>query len=781
MRCPRFIYPLKCSRLPDSAGTKGIHLHQLMKLGFNVPNTFICDWKAYQRFLSKDDRLESCLRHQLEDIVDPAKAYAVRSSANLEDNLGFSFAGQFDTFVNVQGIDDIIEAINSVWLSIQTPVVHAYLEHHKIQASDLLMAVLIQEMVQPIYSGVALSKNPVTGADEIVIEAVIGEGVQLVQSGVTPDRWISRWGYWLEKTEKSKVPFSLVEKIAKQVKEIASHLCYPVDTEWVFDGQTLYWVQAREITALNTHNIYSNYLSREMMPGMLKPLSFGISAPLMSSSVLRWLREIIGDFGVSPQDLVKPFYYRAYFNMGAIGAIFKKFGFPAESIELLIDAMPPGAQKPKIKPTFTTLTRVPGILLFLLRQIRFVSKTHRVLDILGSQIQHFSKDPLFELSPKEILSAVSQHNQIVEEIAYRASLSLFLLSMFNRVLKRQLARRGIEFSDFEITEDMPDLDDYYPSKSLSELYYQYCALPPEKKIALSSYPYGHLQEMDGLDRFLEEFANLLDRFGHLGDSGNDFSIPPWCETPDLVLKMVTDYQPTDNFQTPKINLADLKARRQVSPIFLFFYHRVRDYQFLREKASSLYTRGKVIYRYYYQALGQHYTHLGFLENPEDIFYLTPFQVENLVHDEDNSINYHSIVEKIKQDMFMLKDIHLPTIIYGDNPPPLNRDASFKILAGISTSIGIYSGCACVVKNLQNFSKLQQGDVLIIPYSDVSWAPLFARAGALVSEAGGMLSHGSIIAREYNIPAIVSVEMATSIPDGTLLTVDAHNGLVQIHE
>jgi pyruvate,water dikinase len=764
-----------------SAGTKGASLHLLMKHGFNVPNTFICDWKAYQRFLTKDDRLESCLRHQLKDIIAPDKTYAVRSSANLEDNLGHSFAGQFDTFLNVRGVDEIMQAIKSVWLSIQTPVVHAYLEHLDIEDSDLLMAVLIQEMVKPIYSGVALSKNPVTGADEIVIEAVVGEGTQLVQSGITPDRWINRWGYWLEKAEQSQVPFTLVEKIAEQLKEIASRLSYPVDTEWVFDGQSLYWVQAREITALNTHNIYSNYLSREMMPGMLKPLSFGISAPLMSNSVLRWLREMIGDFNVSPQDLVKPFYYRAYFNMGAMGEIFNKFGFPTESIEMLIDVMPPGAQKPKIKPTLKTLSCVPCICLFLIRQIRFVRKTHRVLDKLESEIQRFSKHQLLELSPKEILSAVSRHNQIVEEIAYYASLSLFLLSMFNRVLKRQLASRGIEFSTFEVTENMPELDQYYPSTGLHELYNHYCALPPEKKTALSCLAYHQLQEIDGLDTFLEQFSALLDQFGHLGDSGNDFSIPPWRETPDEVLKMVTDYQPTANFQAPKINLLDLKARRQVTPMFLFFYHRVRNLQLLREKASNLYTRGKVIYRYYFLALGQQFTASGFLDNPEDIFYLSPSQVKQMVHDEDISDVYRSIVDQAKQDMLRLKDVQLPTIIYGEDPPPLTADASTKIMAGISTSIGVYTGPACVVKNMQEFPKLQQGDVLIIPYSDVSWAPLFTRAGALVSEAGGMLSHGSIVAREYNIPAIVSVDMATSIPDGTRLTVDAHNGLVHIHD
>lgn len=781
MRCPRFIYPLKCSRTPVSAGTKGVNLSQLMKLGFNVPNTYVCDWKAYQRYLSGDNRLESCLRKQLEAVIEPAKIYAVRSSANLEDNLEYSFAGQFDTFLNVQTIEDILQSIKSVWRSVQTPVVHAYIEHHDIGDNELLMAVLIQEMVKPVFSGVALSKNPVTGADEIVIEAVIGEGVQLVQSGISPDRWINRWGRWIEKSELSKISLSIITEIKEQLLKMTSHLGFPVDAEWVFDGQNLYWVQVREITALKSYNIYSNYLSREMMPGMLKPLSFGIGASLMSRSVLRLLTEMLGDFGVSPQDLVKLFYFRAYFNMGAIGAIFKKFGFPPESLEMLIIDLPPGTQKPKMKPTYKTLTRIPGILLFLIRNRDFVRKAHYELNKIEKDIKRFSENQLAEISSKEILTALSHHNQIVEEIAYYASFSLFLLSMYNRVLKRQLSRRGIAFNDFEVTENMPELDSYYPSKGLRELYCQYSALPPETREVLNASTYSQLFEIDGLDGFLEKFSDLLDQFGHLGDSGNDFSIPPWRETPDLVLKVVTDFQPTDHFQPQKIKLADLKAQRQISPIFMFFYQRVRDYQFLRERASCLYTRGKVIYRYFYMAIGQQFCKKGSLENPEDIFYLTPAQVDQMVQDTEKSTEFQKIVEQIKQDMLRLKEVPLPTVIYGDNPPPIVNEAATKTMAGISVSIGVYTGCACVVNNFHEFQKLQQGDVLIIPHSDVSWAPLFTRAGALVSESGGMLSHGSIVAREYNIPAIVSVERATSIADGTLLTVDAHNGLVQIHE
>jgi pyruvate,water dikinase len=122
---------------------------------------------------------------------------------------------------------------------------------------------------------------------------------------------------------------------------------------------------------------------------------------------------------------------------------------------------------------------------------------------------------------------------------------------------------------------------------------------------------------------------------------------------------------------------------------------------------------------------------------------------------------------------------LPPIIYGDTPPPV-QDSSLERLVGIPTSIGYYTGKVATVRGIQDFPKVKQGDVLVIPYSDVGWTPLFARAGAVVSESGGLLSHSSIVAREYNIPAVVSADGAMRLQDQTIVTVNGHTGEVFIH-
>jgi len=194
----------------------------------------------------------------------------------------------------------------------------------------------------------------------------------------------------------------------------------------------------------------------------------------------------------------------------------------------------------------------------------------------------------------------------------------------------------------------------------------------------------------------------------------------------------------------------------------------------------LYTHGYGLFRYYFLALGEHFVKRGLIDTSEDIFYLTFSQVRDLVNGKTPAEDLRLEITRHKKDMERFENILVPTVIYGDEIPPV-REPNMDVLSGIPTSIGHYTGKVKVVKGIQDFTKVNHGDVLVIPYSDVGWTPLFARAGAVVAESGGLLSHSSIVAREYNIPAVVSVEGATLMPDETTVTVDGHKGEVLIHK
>jgi len=211
-----------------------------------------------------------------------------------------------------------------------------------------------------------------------------------------------------------------------------------------------------------------------------------------------------------------------------------------------------------------------------------------------------------------------------------------------------------------------------------------------------------------------------------------------------------------------------------------FHRRARNFRLLREQISSSYTYGYGLFRYYYLALGEHLAQRGFLDDAQDVFFLYDAEIRQLLTDNQSDFDPRLIVSKHKEDIKRYENIALPSVIYGDDPPPI-EDPSQDKLVGVPTSIGHYTGKVSVVRGIKDFNKVQKGDVLVIPYSDVGWTPLFARAGAVVAESGGLLSHSSIVAREYNIPAVVSVIGATQLQDQTLVTVNGHNGEVLIHD
>ncbi len=775
----RYILSLKERRLPRSAGNKALNLRRLMDNGIRIPLTYVCTWEAYRQYIGNDVSLVQALRGELAGIVDPQKIYAVRSSANIEDSLERSFAGQFKSMLNLQGVDNVLQAVWSVWSSTQAAVVQAYLERHNISTQELLMAVIVQEMVKPVYSGVALSKNPVTGGDEIVVEAVRGEGVQLVQTGVTPDRWVNKWGYWLEKPKESNIPMSLVEQIVAETKIIAAKLRHNVDLEWVWDGTSLYWVQAREITTLNQRNVYSNYMPREMLPGMIKPLIFTVNIPMLNSIWINLLETITGKLGIQPEDLAKSFYYRVYFNMGKLGDIFESLGFPRESVEMLMGSLPKGAARPTFKPSLKTFTRLPWLIPFMLDKWTLGPKMRRALPRLEERVKTTPYCDLETWSEPELLTAIDRHSRLMREVAYFNVMGPLMMGMYNRVLQTRLAKLGVEFTNFDLTEGMPDILEFDPATHLRRLNALFRAFPVDLQEKIRSASYPEFQQMEGLGDFPQRVADLLARFGHLSDNGNDFSAVPWREKPEMMLKLVTDFEPGREEANQKVRYAELKASGKTNWHFNLFYQRAREFRLLREHVSGLYTHSYGLFRYYFLALGQHFTRRGLIDAPEDVYYLTRAQVTALASGETPQTDLRAEIARHKTDMERFRDISLPTVVYGDEVPPV-REANMDALSGIPTSIGHYTGKTKVVRGIQDFPKVKQGDVLVIPYSDVGWTPLFARAGAVVAESGGLLSHSSIVAREYNIPAVVSVEGATRIPDETIVTVDGHKGEVLIH-
>jgi pyruvate,water dikinase len=276
-------------------------------------------------------------------------------------------------------------------------------------------------------------------------------------------------------------------------------------------------------------------------------------------------------------------------------------------------------------------------------------------------------------------------------------------------------------------------------------------------------------------------ASFLDRFGHLSDNSNDFSSIPWREDPDGILRLVTDYPASK--RSPAFDLEELDLSRRQRARLAGRWRLARSYRLHREAVGYLFARGFGLFRRYFLALGARLAQRGLIHDPADIFHLYLEEVQEAVAAGISAEGLQEAVDARKCEIERVRDIVLPEIIHGDEPPPIGGSIEgSRTLQGTPTSRGYHSGPARIVRGIKDFSHLRTGDVLVVPYSDVGLTPLFARAGAVIAESGGMLSHSSILAREYGIPAVVSVREACRIlRDGLIASVDGYTGTISVGE
>ncbi|MFN2189776.1 MAG: PEP-utilizing enzyme, partial [Candidatus Promineifilaceae bacterium] len=368
---------------------------------------------------------------------------------------------------------------------------------------------------------------------------------------------------------------------------------------------------------------------------------------------------------------------------------------------------------------------------------------------------------------------------ITQDAAYANIVTPVLLYSYSALLKRRLAKRGIDFIQIDMTAGLTEMRDYDPSFHMARLNQHFLALDRTTQQRIRNGSYSEFRDIERNESFQEQVDAYLDRFGHLSDSGNDFSSKPWRENPDLLLQMITEYGAGDKQSNLLLQWDDLALSRLDRWELSWLYGRARQFRFYREAVSFLYTYGYGLFRKCFLGLGESFAGRGLIDKPTDIFYLYFEDIESLVKEGYMAAPQQDVVLARKQEMEASRDALLPDIIYGDQAPPLEvAGSSSERLNGVATSPGYYQGPVRVIQSLTEFELVQQGDVLVIPYSDVSWTPLFSKAGALVAESGGILSHCSIVARENDLPAVVSVTGACRLlTDGMTVFVDGYKGEV----
>ena len=731
-------------------GQKAATLSQLYRWGYPVPMGWV---------VPPGDDVQA-----LSDFLQPSELspLVVRSSAIGEDSEQASAAGQYETILNVTSGQELKDAIARTQASYDTPSAIQY--RHDRNAPENSMAVLIQRQVEGVFSGVAFSRDPITQqSDVVVIEAMPGLAIQVVSGQVTPEQYqivvppvevTSSWQLTdhveLQVQGDGDVPKGLIKQVAYLARHLESRFHgVPQDIEWSYDGQTLWLLQSRPITTLLP--IWTRKIAAEVIPGLIRPLTWSINRPLTCGMWGELFTLVLGRRadGLDFSETATLHYSHAYFNASLLGQIFRRMGLPPESLEFL--TMGAKFSRP---PLFSTLRNVPGLLRLLGREMTLVqdfARDERQMFTPGlSQMAHV------DVSPSMILSRIDLILKLLRRATYYS-----ILSPLSAALRSSVFRVKEENIDRSRTPEVASL------RALSNLAVKTATAFPELAHYDTDKVFAELSKTVFGQEILQRFAEILQRFGYLSEVGTDIAVPTWREEPQVVKDLFVQFIGNAPPIPQKIKHSSLVQARVD----------------LKGRVTEVYSQLLAELRWCFVELEQVWLQSGLLKEVGDIFYLEFDEVKRVVNDGE-VIDLVALVKERRQLVEQFRQLDIPPLIYGKSPPLPSGDITpspnGRLLHGIGASAGIAEGKVKVLRSLQDIGKIERQTILVVPYTDSGWAPLLARAGGIISQVGGRLSHGAIVAREYGIPAVMDVHNATKLlRDGQRVRIDGSRGIVEI--
>ncbi|MBE9055078.1 glycerol-3-phosphate acyltransferase [Sphaerospermopsis sp. LEGE 08334] len=735
---------------PEVFGAKAATLSQIKRWGYPVPKGWI--------LAPFDDPA------LLIDFLQPSSLspLVVRSSAIGEDSQQASAAGQYETVLNVTNKQELELAIAQVQASYNHPTAVEY--RRNLGAKDAAMAVLIQPQVQSVYSGVAFSRDPIAQqGDAVIIEAVSGSPTQVVSGKITPEQYrVFVAGEDKLSTVKfegeGKIPQPLIKQVAYLARRLEKRYHgVPQDVEWSYDGQTLWVLQARPITTLLP--IWTRKIAAEVIPGVIHPLTWSINLPLTCGMWGELFTIVLGD-KTRELDFTKMatlHYSRAYFNASFLGEVFLEMGLPPESLDFLTR----GAKMSK-PPLASTLENLPGLTKLLQREISLekeFKRDYRQRFIPG--LTKLSHEIIEELSAPQLLTRVDMILDLLNQGTYYS-----ILSPLSAAIRQAVSGVKEEQIDHSITPEVASL------RSLKLLAADAQEILPEIE---PERVFEQLEQIPEGQRILDDFAEILEDYGYLSEVGTDISVPRWKEQPHLVRQIFVQF-----IQAHESANADESKQRHQG----FVQSRVD----LKGRVTEVYSRLLAELRWTFLALEKLWLKDGLLKQTGDIFFLKLGEVRRLAANADPELRdkVAELLQKRRSQFLEDSQItQIPPLVYGNNPPhPIAApiDTSDHILLGIPASQGQAAGQVKVVRNLQEAGEINKQTILVVPYTDSGWATILVRAGGVIAEAGGKLSHGAIVAREYGIPAVMDVRGATYLlQDGQQVRIDGSKGIVELEE
>ena len=738
-------------------GQKAATLSQLKRWGYSVPTGWV---------LRHGEQPKSLIQNLP---VSDSEPLVVRSSAVGEDSEEASAAGQYLSILNVTSRSGLQEAIAQVLASYHHPAAIQYRRDRKLP--DTSMAVLIQKQVPGVFSGVAFSRDPISQqGDAVVIEGLPGGATLVVSGRVTPEQYrvyisqaaTSDLSPPIE--GKGDLPPALIQEVAILARQLEDRYHgIPQDLEWSYDGEKLWLLQARPITTLQP--IWTRKIAEEVIPGFICPLTWSINRPLTCGVWGEIFTLVLGSraSGLNFKETATLHYSSAYFNATLLGQIFRRMGLPAESLEFLTR----GAKFSK-PPLSSTLRNLPGLLRLLSREwnlekdfeLDYQERFAPTMSRLTAQVAS-------ELSPSAILEQIDLILEVLKRATYYSILAPLSMSLRQAVL--QVKDTELDNSQTPEVASLRAL-----ARLADDTRHLFRRTPLEVESAASLF--ATLAEMGDGQGILEQFNQFLDRYGYLSEVATDIAVPTWKEDPRPIRQLFSQFlafppSESQNFTQSGWQLAQVQARLN-----------------LKGRVTEIYSLLLAHLRWSFVALEKTWLQSKILSEAGDIFFLEYSEVTRLVWGTDELLRKQlpNILAYRRSQLEQHRQLsNISSLLYGNAPPaprlaPSLSQPSPQRLQGIGASAGQVEGFVKILLNWQVVPDIDQQTILVVPYTDSGWAPLLARAGGLIAQVGGRLSHGAIVAREYGIPAVMDIQNATQVlRDGQRVRINGQLGIVEV--
>ena len=771
--------------LISELGGKAFNLNRLISMAVKVPPSFTIKTNAYrvfteqpelqngiQSFVKKSrsltlEELQSTTKSLRDlfftypvqgDIANEVKSVynelmrkgtsvsgvSVRSSATSEDLAEASFAGLHSTYLNVSGIDEVLTAVRGCWASLWSAGAVTYRERCGFDHSSVAMGVVVQHMVPAEKSGVMFTSNPVNAnRREVVINSIHGLGEGLVSGKTTPDVFIvDRESREILKRNlafrdikalpnpphEPKDEKDLISLTDHQIHElvelglsIEEGFGEPQDIEWTIVGNEIHILQSRPVfTLLSRHDIW-----RQRSPAQIS-----IEKPVIEKRLKEKRQRVNVD----------------------------KEARYLKATELRTD------WDGKIMPNF-----VDEINEF--KKLVFTSMSD--LDLASSF--------------RDVVSANRAHFRIRIMVGGLIDSSIKRLEMY------------LEGVDFLTPEQYPMLLVGFPNKdSESDAALQKLAsqTSPEILNVLRNGPEAlkDLEKIDEGPRWITGFKSYLENFGHMSSAKWDVMAPTYSESPSFLLNTILNYAQQQTSQETKTSTLENQREDLIKKVidilptekrcgFVEALKVAQENYPLKDDRDFFYLMSLSQVRRAFLEAGRRLLEKGIIESIDDIFFLKSKEVSDLIAGEYESIEDVGVWIKARRLTFRERaQTSNEVAVESLRHEHLSVEDGATVLSGLGISPGVSTGRARVVRSLHEFPILEVGDILVSPAATPAWAPVLGIVSGIVTDVGGILSHGGILAREYGIPAVANTGIGTSvIKEGQIITVDGGRGRVYLHQ